>query len=327
MNNIVIDAMGGDNAPAEIVKGAVLACGKAKILLVGKQEQIEAELKKYSYDKNSIEIINATEVIGNDEVPTVAMRTKKDSSMMVGINLLKEGKADAMISAGSTGAYLAATTLKIGRIEGIKRPALGALLPTAKGHTLLLDCGANVDCKAEYLLQFGIMGSVYMESVLGIKNPKIALANIGAEKEKGNALTKEASKLLEESKLNFTYNIEARDISTGEVDVVVCDGFVGNVILKSIEGYSKFLLSSIKQEIMSSTKSKIGGLLAKGAFANVRKKFDHSEVGGAPFLGLKSLVIKTHGSAKAKDIVGSVSQANKFIDNNLIKRIEENIWN
>lgn len=242
---------------------------------------------------------------------------------MTGINLLRENHAKAFISAGSTGALLTGATIRLKRLKGISRPALATLLPTAKGFCLLIDSGANVDCKAAYLHQFAVLGSVYMEHAMKISNPTVALANIGPEKDKGNALTKEAAELLEAGGLNFTGNIEARDIAQGVADVVVCDGFVGNIILKTGEGYSKFIFNTLKAELTSSPLNKLGALIAKGAFGNIKKRFDYTEVGGAPFLGLSALVVKTHGSAGAKDIIGAVRQSKEFISNNIIGKMEE----
>lgn len=323
MNVIAIDAMGGDNAPEEIVKGAVLAAKDkdVNILLVGIEEKIQLELKKYDYDSGKIKIVNASEVIETSETPTAAIKNKKDSSIVVGLNLVKSGEASAFISAGNTGALLAGATLIIGRIQGIERPALGTLLPNRKGFSFLIDSGANVDCKPSYLPQFAKMGSVYMADVLNVKNPRVGIVNIGAEKEKGNSLTKEAYALLEGSSLNFTGNLEARDIANGVCDVIVCDGFVGNVILKHSEGFGSAMLSMIKEELMSSPLSKMGAILASGAFKNIKKRFDYSEVGGAPFLGLKSLVVKTHGSSHSKDIYGAVGQCLLFIENDIVSKI------
>lgn len=322
MHTIAIDAMGGDNAPKDIIAGAVQAISAdTKIILVGKEDIIAKELANHNYNKAMLEIVNATEVIETHEA-ALAVRQKKDSSIAVGINLLKEGTADSFISAGSTGALLAGATLKLKRIPGIDRPALATMLPSKSKFTLLLDCGANVDSKPHYLEQFAHLGSLYMQHVQGITAPKVGLVNIGTEKEKGNTLTKEATTLLEATSLNFVGNIEARDIAFGKVDVAVCDGFVGNVVLKTTEGYSKFILETIKTELKSSPISTLGALLAKGAFANVKKSFDYSEVGGAPFLGLTSLVIKTHGSATAKDIVGATKQAKRFKDNNMIEKLK-----
>lgn len=326
---IAIDAMGGDNAPTELVKGTVNSLSineDINFILVGDEVLIKKELETYVYDKNRIDIIHASEVIETHESPTVAIKNKKDSSMIVGLKLLKERKASAIISAGNTGALLTGATLTVGRIKGIKRPALGTLIPNEKGFTFLVDSGANVDCKPEYLVQFAKMGSVYMENVLGIKQPKVGIINIGVEKEKGNALTKEAYEMLANADLNFVGNIEARDISKGVVDVLVCDGFVGNIILKYTEGFAKSIFTIIKEEITSSNISKIGAMLSGKSFKAIKKRFDYSDIGGAPFLGLKGLVIKTHGSAEAKDIVGSVNQAYMFINNNMVEKIEKEIF-
>lgn len=324
---VAVDAMGGDNAPFEIVKGAIEAVNEfgANIMLVGIKETIEEELKKYTYDRGKVEIVNATEVISTDEVPTTAIRRKKDSSMVVGLKLVKDSKAAAFVSAGSTGALLTGATVIIGRIKGIERPALGTCLPTSKGFTFLLDSGANVDCKANYLVQFAKMASVYVEHVMGVQNPKVALANIGAEKEKGNALTKEAHELLDEVEgINFTGNIEAREIPFGEADVVVCDGFVGNTILKLSEGLSLILLGIIKEEITQGA-YKLAAATLKKPFKNIKKRFDSEEVGGAPFLGLKSLVVKAHGSSKAKGIKNAIKQCEIFVENDIVLKIEEKL--
>ncbi|MEA5084516.1 MAG: phosphate acyltransferase PlsX [Lachnospiraceae bacterium] len=324
---IAVDAMGGDNAPKEIIKGAVEAVNEfgANIVLVGIEQTIEEELKKYTYNKEKIEVVNAAEIISTDEVPTTAIRRKKDSSMVVGLNLVKDGKASAFVSAGSTGALLTGATVIIGRIKGIERPALGTCLPTTNGFTFLLDSGANVDCKANYLVQFAKMASVYVENVMGVKNPKVAIANIGAEKEKGNALVKEAYELLEEVKgVNFTGNIEAREIPFGEADVVVCDGFVGNTILKLSEGLSLALLGIIKEEITQGA-YKLAAAALKKPFKNIKKRFDSEEVGGAPFLGLKSLVVKAHGSSKAKGIKNAIKQCEIFVENDIVLKIQEKL--
>ena len=329
MNNIVIalDAMGGDNAPHETVKGAVSALKShdIRIILLGKEDLINAELKKLNYREERVEIINCAEVIGADEQPAAAVKQKKDSSMVAGFNLLKEGKAHALVSAGSTGALLTGATLIVGRIPGVERPALATLLPSAKGFTFMLDSGANVDSKPSYLLQFARMGSVYMETVMGVASPKVGLINIGSEKEKGNQLSKEAYILLEGSGLNFTGNTEARDIPGGECDVVVCDGFTGNIILKHMEGFAKFMFDRIKRELTADTVSKLGALLSKKAFARVKAGFDYSEVGGAPLLGLKTLVIKAHGSSDAKAISGAIRKAVLFTENEAVQKIGHNI--
>jgi len=323
---IAVDAMGGDNAPVETVKGAVDAVNEfgANIVLVGIEDVIKKELEKYSFDKEKIEIVNASEVIGTDEVPTTAIRKKKDSSIVVGLNLVKNGGAAAFVSAGSTGAVLTGATVIIGRIKGIERPALGTCLPTTKGFVFLLDSGANVDCKPNYLVQFAKMASVYVENVMGIKNPKVGLVNIGVEEEKGNALTKEVHGLLKETDLNFVGNVEAREIPFGEADIVVCDGFAGNIILKFAEGLSTALLKIIKSEITAGL-YKFAALALKTPFKNIKKRFDSEEVGGAPFLGLKSLVVKAHGSSKAKGIKNAIKQCTIFVENDIVLKIEEKL--
>ncbi len=323
---IAVDAMGGDNAPFEIVKGAVEAVNEfgSNIILVGPQETVEKELAKYTFDKSKISVKNATEVISTDESPTNAIRRKKDSSIVVGLNLVKNGEASAFVSAGSTGAVLTGGTFIIGRIKGIERPALGTCLPTVSGFTFLLDSGANVDCKSNYLLQFAKMASVYVEHVMGVNNPTVGLINIGAEKEKGNALTKETYELLEGSELNFVGNVEPRDIPFQKADVLVCDGFAGNTVLKFAEGLSSALISIIKDEITAGLYKIPAAFLIK-PFKNIKKRFDSEEVGGAPFLGLKSLVVKAHGSSKAKGIKNAIKQCEIFVEKDIVLKIEEQL--
>lgn len=320
---VAVDAMGGDHAPFEVVKGAVEAVKElpVKVLLVGPLDVVEAELKKYQYDAEKIQVIPASEVIGTDEVPTTAIRRKKDSSMVVGLNLVKDQTADAFVSAGSTGALLTGALFIIGRIKGVERPVLGTCLPTKKGFAFLVDSGANVDCKAKYLEQFAKMGSVYVENMFGIKNPKVALVNIGAEKEKGNLLTKEAYELLENAEIHFTGNIEPRNIPFGDADVVVCDGFVGNTILKLSEGLSLTLLGIIKEAITAGPYM-LAALALKKPFKRIKKRFDSDEIGGAPFLGLKALVVKAHGSSKSKAIKNAIKQCVLFTKEDMIEKIE-----
>ena len=324
---VALDAMGGDNAPAEIVKGGVEAVNarkEVKVLMVGREEVIQTELAKYSYDKERIEIVPASEVIGNDEPPVNAIRTKTDSSIVRCQRLIKHGEADAMVSAGSTGAVLAGGQLIVGRIKGIQRAPLAPLIPTAKGFSLLIDCGANVDARAGHLLQFAQLGSIYMEHIIGIKNPKVAIVNIGAEEEKGNQLVKEAYPLLKACpNIHFIGSIEARDIPSGQADVIVCEAFVGNVILKLYEGLSNTLIHKIKVAMKSSLKSSIGGILVKSSLKATVKEFDSSKHGGAPMLGLKGLVVKTHGSSGSEEIKNSVIQCISFKEQNINVRIEE----
>ena len=319
---VALDAMGGDNAPLETVKGAVEAVKElnVNIKLVGQEDVVKAELAKYEYDKERIEVIHASEVISTDEVPTMAIRRKKDSSLVVALNLVKNGEADGIVSAGSTGALLI-----VGRLPGVERPALGTCLPTKNGFTFLLDSGANVDCKPKYLEQFAKMGSVYVENVFGINNPKVALVNIGAEKEKGNALTKETYELLEQVEtINFTGNIEPRNIPYGDADVVICDGFVGNTILKLSEGLAKTIFDILKGEIMKGF-YKVGAMILKTPFKNMKKFMDSDEIGGAPFIGLKSLVVKAHGSSNAKAFKNAVRQCVLFTEADIIGKIKDKI--
>lgn len=300
---VAVDAMGGDNAPAEIVKGAVEAIQaekKIKVFLVGKEEQVKAELAKYTYPQEQVEVVNATEVIAMAEPPVAAIRSKKDSSIVKGLYMVREGKCDAFVSAGSTGAVLAGGQVIVGRSKGVERPPLAPLIPTEKGASLLIDCGANVDARPSQLVQFAKMGSIYMENVMGIKKPRVGIVNIGAEEEKGNALVKETFPLLKEcSDINFIGSIEARDIPAGAADVVVCEAFVGNVVLKLYEGVGATLISKVKSGMMVNLRSKIGALLVKPALKQTLKAFDLEQYGGAPLLGLKGLVVKTHGSSKA----------------------------
>lgn len=327
---IAIDAMGGDNAPNDIIKGTVSAVNKnsnINIILVGKEDIINSELKKYTYNQEQITVQNATEIIKTTESPTSAIREKKDSSIVVGLKLLKEGRASAFVSAGSTGALLTGATVIIKRIKGIERPALATLIPNAKdSYTFLIDSGANMDCKPAYLPNFAKMGKIYMENVMNINNPKIAIVNVGEEKEKGDTFTKEAYELLENTKgINFIGNIEGREIPEGQADIVVCDGFIGNVILKLCEGVVKTFAGVVKKEIKSKFLYSIGALLSKGAFDNIKKKFDYAEVGGAPFLGLKSLVVKAHGSSNDKAIESAINQCYKFVEADIVDKIEKAI--
>lgn len=326
---VVVDAMGGDNAPEVTVEGAVEALkvsDKISIILTGRTEDIKKELQKYSYDESRISIVQADDVIGFDEPPVMAIRKKKNSSIVVGLNLVKRGESDAFVSAGSTGAILVGGQFVVGRIKGIERAPLAPLIPTAKGPSLLIDCGANVDARSSHLVQFAKMGSIYMEHIVGIKNPRVAIVNIGAEEEKGNMLVKETYPLLKEcTDINFVGSIEARDIPNGDADVIVCEAFVGNVILKLYEGLSNTLMHEIKAGLMSSLRSKIGGLLIKPALKKVVKGFIGEDQGGAPLLGLKGLVVKAHGSSGADDIKKAIIQCIQFSEEEINEKIKENI--
>ncbi len=329
ITKIALDAMGGDNAPAEVVKGAVDAVkarDDIKVFLVGQKDSVQAELERYTYPSEQIELIDAPEVIEMAEPPVIAIRRKRQSSIVVGMNMVKQKEADAFVSAGSSGAVLVGGQVIVGRIKGIQRPPLAPLIPTEKGISLLIDCGANVDARAEHLVQFAKMGSIYMEHVVGRKNPKVAIVNIGAEEEKGNALVKETIPLLKEcDDINFVGSIEARDIPKGDADVIVCEAFVGNVILKLYEGLSSTLIGVIKKGLMSTLKSKIGAALALPALKKTIKAFDATEYGGAPLLGLNGLVVKTHGSSKAKEITNSIFQCVTFKEKEINNKIRENI--
>lgn len=325
---IAIDGMGGDNAPKAVVEGCIKALKEfddIEIYITGPEESIKNELSQYDYDNNKIKIINATEVISTNEHPVMALRKKKDSSIVKALNLVKNKECDAVISAGSTGAFLAGCTLIVGRIKGIERPAIGPVMPGKNGAFMVIDAGANVDCKPQYLSQFALMGKIYFENILGEKNPSVGLVNIGIEEEKGNELTKTTYKLLKESDLNFVGNVEPREVPTGDVNVLVCDGFVGNTILKMYEGVASTLLSTIKNEIMSSFVSKIGALFLKPVFTSIKKKYDYKEYGGAPFLGVDGICIKAHGSSDGKAFKNAIKQTRVFYDNNIVEKIKKHI--
>lgn len=324
MPKIAIDVMGGDYAPDEVIKGCIAALKKTScvLVLVGQESLIKEKLKSYTYDETKVEIINANEVITMEDSAVTAIRTKKDSSMVVGLKLLKEKQVDGFVSAGNSGALLAGATLVVGRIKGVERPALAPLLPTRKGYSLLIDCGANMDAKPSYLGQFARMGTVYMEECLGVVSPSVGLINVGAEEEKGNALTKEAFGLLKaDEKINFIGNIEAREIPSGKADILVCDAFVGNVILKFMEGFGNWVFSMLKETFTSSLKNKVAALMMKKSIYGIKQKFDYSDKGGAPLLGVNGLVVKTHGNSKEKEICSTIMQTEAFIKNGLIQKI------
>ncbi len=326
---VAVDAMGGDNAPGEICKGVVQAV-KARpgihVILTGDGNAIRAELEKYDYPRDQVEIRHCTEVIEMAESPVNAIRTKKDSSMVVGISMVRDGEADAVVSAGNSGALLVGGQTIVGRIRGIDRPALAPLIPTAKGVSLLIDCGANVDARAPHLVQFARMGSIYMEKVVGVSNPTVGIVNIGAEEEKGNALVKETFPLLKAcSDIHFIGSVEARDIPAGYCDVIVSEAFVGNVILKLYEGLGNTLISMIKNALKKNLRTEIGAMLIMPALRETLKSFDASEYGGAALLGLKGLVVKTHGNSDAREVQQTIFQCEQFKEQNIIGIIKENL--
>lgn len=324
---IAVDGMGGDKAPQVVVEGVIEAINQygVDVIITGPEDLILKEVNKYTYDKSKLQILHCSEIIDCNEEPVKAIRRKKDSSLYKALELVKNGEADAIISAGSTGALMAGATLIIGRIKGIDRPALAPVMPGKNGHFMLIDCGANAECKPHYLVQFAKMGTVYMENIMNMQNPSVGLINIGTEEEKGNDLTKAAYKLLKDAPINFVGNIEPREIPTGNTKVLVCDGFVGNTVLKMYEGVAKNLLLTLKEEILSSTRGKIGGLMLKPVFKNLKNKFDYKEVGGAAFLGVNGICIKAHGSSDSRAIKNAVNQAKNFYDNNVISKIKNNI--
>lgn len=329
MVNVAVDAMGGDNAPGEIVKGAVEAVNadkRVKVFLAGREPVLKEELKKYTYHPEQMEIVHAEEIIETGEPPVMAIRKKKDSSIVKCMYLVKNGECDALVSAGSTGAVLVGGQVIVGRIKGVERPPLAPIIPNVSGVSLLLDCGANVDARPSQLVQFAKMGSIYMESVIGVKNPRVGLVNIGVEEEKGNSLTKETYPLLKSCpEINFIGNVEARDIALGGADVLVCEAFAGNIVLKMMEGVSEALIGKIKAGMMSSLKSKIGALLVKPALKQTLKDFSTESYGGAPLLGLNGLVVKTHGSSKSVEIKNSILQCIAFKEQKINQKIKEQI--
>ncbi|MCR4672922.1 MAG: phosphate acyltransferase PlsX [Lachnospiraceae bacterium] len=326
---VAIDAMGGDNAPGTIIEGTVLALNESDelfVYLVGDEEAITKGLSACTYDKSRLEIVPTTEVITNDEHPALAIRHKNDSSIVVGERLVSSGKADAFVSGGSTGAVLVGGQLIVGRIRGIERPALGSIVPTTEGFSLIIDCGANVDAKPSQLLQYAKMGSIYLESALGKKNPTVALLNLGAEEEKGNKLVRESFPLFKECKeINFTGSIESRDVPYGKADIIICDAFAGNIVLKMYEGVACMLLDKVKETFMTNLKTKIGALLIKDQLKITLKNYDMSKYGGAPMLGLKGLVAKVHGNASPKEVKNSLLQCISFKRGNIIEKITESI--
>ena len=325
---IILDGMGGDNAPAAIVEGAVLASKQIEheLYIFGQEELINAELAKHSYDAEKISVVDAREVITNDEAPVRAVRSKTQSSIVMGINMLKSGEGDVFVSAGSTGALMAGGLFILGRIQGIDRPALASIYPIIGGKpSLLLDAGANSECKPNNLLEFGIMGNIYMNKVLGLENPRVGLVNIGAEAAKGSTLTKAAYELLEHSNLNFVGNVEAREVPRSACDVIVTDGFTGNVILKLTEGLALNILSVLKKRFTDGVKAKMGSILLLDKLKGLKKEFDYSEYGGAPILGVKGPIVKMHGSSNSNAVKNTILKAIPFAEEDVVGIIQNSV--
>jgi len=322
---IAIDAMGGDYAPEEIVKGSISSLKERnlEIILLGEKKRIYEELKKYNFKNNNLSIINCKDTITAGEFPISALRTKKESSILVGIDLLKTGEADAFISAGNSGAVMAAALLKLGCISKIRRPAIATVLPAIKGKVVILDVGANVDCKPEHLLQFAFIGSKYAKYLLNIKDPKIGLLNIGEEESKGNKFTQNAYKIINNANINFIGNIEGKDVFEGVVDVVVCDGFTGNVLLKFSEGLAKMLLIEINERVISQLPQNQEMDQLKQKFMELVKRTDYTEYGGLPLLGVNGLCFICHGRSKSKAISNAIINASKFVDSNILEHLKE----
>lgn len=328
MIKLVLDTLGGDHAPQATCEGALIALRENKdlfLILAGEPKAIEQHLQNADDVRDRLQVLSAPEVITNHESAAMAIRQKKDSALVRGMLMVREGEADGFVSAGSTGAVLVGGMLRLGRIPGIERPALAPMMPGDKGGFLLIDCGANVDSKPEYLAQFALMGDAYMRKMQSMEHPRVGLLNIGAEEEKGNLLYAAAHQLIKKEPINFVGNVEARDVPGGLADVIVCDGFDGNILLKYTEGVASALMRIIKKELLADTRSKIGALLAKPAFSRVKKVMDYTEVGGAPLLGVQGAVVKAHGSSNAKAIRGAIRQAYLMASAKVAKAIEENI--
>lgn len=325
---IVLDGMGGDNAPDAIIDGAVEAVKEmpddSDIVIVGQEDVIKVSLIRAGYKGDKISIVNASEVITNDESPVRAIRRKKDSSIVKGIQMVKDGEGDCFVSAGSTGALLAGGLLILGKIDGVDRPSLATIYPVIGSEpSLILDAGANAECRATNLREFGVMGSIYMEKVMGRKDPTVGLINIGTEEGKGTSLTKEAFKLLKESNINFIGNIESRELQNSAADVIVTDGFTGNAMIKLTEGIALMVLREMKKRFTSDIKSKMGALLLKNQLMGIKKEFNYSEYGGAPILGVKGVVLKSHGSSDAMAVKQTILKAMPFVENDVVGTIED----
>ena len=321
---IIVDAMGGDHAPGEIVAGTLSACKKFNIeaVLVGREDALRPLIPQ---DAAGVSILPAADVIGMEDDPTALLKTKKESSMAVALRALKDGAGDALVSAGSTGALLVGATMIVRRIPGIRRAALAPLLPTAQGNALLIDCGANVECTPEYMLQFATMGAHYMQSVLGVAQPRVGLLNNGAEEHKGMPLQQETYQLLKTAPVNFIGNIEGRDVPLGAADVIVADGFTGNILLKTMEGVGLFIAGELKSIFLKNAASKLAALLVRDGIRSFKKKMDYNETGGAPLLGIAKPVIKAHGSSKAKTFESAIAQAVTYVEQGVIDKIARSV--
>lgn len=330
MIRIAVDVYGGDNAPGCVIDGALealKAMDDVSILFCGAQAEVEGLLNGREYDAQRVSIVDAPDIITNHESPTLAIRRKLNSSMVRAMDLVKKGEADAVVTAGSTGAALAGGIFRMGRIRGIDRPALGPVLPTSGEHpVILIDCGANADCKPDYLVQFALMGQAYMKGVMGIANPKVGLLNVGAEDEKGNELCKAVFPLLKDHPgVNFYGNVEARDVLTGVVQVIVCDGFSGNILLKSTEGAAQLIFGKLKKGLMSSTRSKLGALMVKPALKTVKNELDYEQYGGAALLGVKGALVKAHGSSKGHAYACAIAQAHTMVKGGVVGIIAQSL--
>ena len=325
---IALDAMGGDQGSMVTVEGAVAAARdlNLSVLLVGNEEEISQRLKQHATNGLSIAIRHAPETVGMQESPSAALRKKKQSSIRIGLELVKSGEADAFISAGNTGAVMATALITLGPLPGVERPAIALIIPTLKGQSILLDVGANADCKARHLLQFAIMGDVYARQIMGKPSPTVGLLSIGEEESKGNELTREAFRGLEEEQcLNFIGNVEGREVFRGRADIIVCDGFTGNIALKIIESAAEFFTLLLKEELAKGLVGKAGALLARGAFKRFRKLVDYTEYGGAPLLGVRGVCIISHGRSTAKAIKNAIRAAAECVENRVIEHITEGI--
>ena len=326
---IVVDGMGGDNAPKSNVEGVVNAINEynVDIIITGDKDLLEKEFSNYEFDKSKLEIVHTTEVIENEDKPVKAIRSKKDSSMVVGINMIKNGEGDLFISAGNTGALMAGSLFNLGRIQGIDRPALGSVYPILGSEpALLVDAGANSECKPNNLLEFAMMGSIYMDKVIGRTNPRIGLVNLGVEENKGSTLTKATYELLDKSHMNFVGNVEAREVPRGACDVIVCDGFVGNVILKLTEGLALNIMKLLKNKFTAGMKAKLGSIFLMDKFKEIKSEFDYTEYGGAPILGVKGPVVKMHGSSNANAVKNTILKGIPFAKENVVGTISEAVF-